>query len=132
MEQFRGYEFTAAVLAVVVASQEPAILTVGRSKVGKLFVLPCATWTEAVVDTYDEGTAAGMRRVTTRTSKEDGLDEGTLLGVLVEQVDEEGKMIGDACLVVTLKSQGVARSQDAAFVVPANEYWRGVVEERRG
>ena len=122
MREFRGYDFIAKRLAEQVAAQEVCILTVGRSKVGRVYVLPLSAWSVALWEAYGGTALDRMQRVTTRTSKRDGLSEGVLLGVLVDQVDAEWKPTPDACLVVTLEGR------DAAVLVPANAYWRGKVE----
>lgn len=124
MQQFRGYEFSAAELSRVTASQQPVILTVGRSKVGQLYVLPMPSWGDTFRAAFGFGAEdeSGLCRVTTRTAKNDGLDEGMLLGVLMGQVDEHGVMAGDACVIVTLGGD------DAAYLVPASRYWQERVE----
>jgi hypothetical protein len=122
MKPFRGYEFTAAELTRVANSQEPVVLTVGRSKVGKLYVLPIQSWSVSIWEIYGGNALDKMSRVTTRTSKSDGLSEGVLLGVLMGQVDENWKPVPDSCLVITLDGD------DSAVLVPANAYWRVRVE----
>ena len=122
MKEFRGFDLSAARLVEQIAAQEVCVLTVGRSKVGRLYVLPIQAWSVALWEAYGGNALDRMQRVTTRTSKRDGLSEGVLLGVLMGQVDAEWKPTPDACLVVTLEHR------DAAVLVPANAYWRGKVE----
>ena len=122
MQEYRGYELSAAALGRELVAGQVCVLTVGKSKVGRLYVLPLAAWEQEFESVYGDGVLARLRRVSTRTASDDGLEESVLLGVLVEQVDVVGQMVGDACLVVRVGGE------DGAILVPANALWRARVE----
>ena len=118
MQEYRGYELSAAALGRELVAGQVCVLTVGKSKVGRLFVLPLATWEQAFVMEFGADVLGDLARVSTRTATNDGLEEAVLLRVLVEQVDVGGNMVATSCLVVRLGGE------DAAILVPANAFWR--------
>jgi len=119
MKELRAYELSAHGLAEAIANQEPLTITIGRSKVARLFVLPKQQWHEAIVQVYGNGAENEAKRVSTRTTR-DELDEATMMSLLMAQVDAEWKPKSFGMLTLD--------GADAAYLVPANEYWRERVE----
>jgi len=119
MKELRAYELSARDLGEMVANQEVSIITIGRSRVARLFVLPLGTWRETIAGIYGEDAENDVRRVSTRTTR-DELDERTMMAILMNQVDENWQPHQFAILTQA--------SADAAYLVPANEYWQKQVE----
>lgn len=121
MREMRSYYFDGAQLDDVNRTQEPAVITVGHSRTGRLFVLPYAAGLPLVESVYGAERIRGALRVNTSTNR-DGMSEAVLLDILTEQVGPDGHVGGGAFAVVT------RLSKDAGFAVPANAYWKAKVE----
>ena len=121
LNEYRGYDLSAKALGSELVAGRICVLTVGKSKKGRLFVLPLVAWKTEFVDEFGQAVFDGLRRIYTRTTTSGGLSEAVLLGVILEQVDAHGNMVGDSCAVVKLTGE------DAAILVPANAFWRARV-----
>ena len=115
LRQFRAYTLNARDLAQAVANQEEFILTIGRSKVARLYVLPRDKWQGAIAEVYGLDAEQEAHRTSTRTTR-DELDEATMMRLLIEQVDKDWQPARFGILTLD--------GADAAYLVPANEYWR--------
>ena len=118
LKEYRTYSLGARELAEAVANQEPLLLTVGRSKVAKFYILPLDKYRPLIIETYGEDAEKDAKRVSTRTRR-DELEEATLMAILMEQVDADWQPARFGVLTLD--------GADAAYLVPANEYWQGRV-----
>jgi len=122
MRKFRSYQFTASILSRLSVQQDVAAITVGRAQAGAVYVLPIASWREMVGRTYHAESIESAARVNTGTAAKGGMSDSVLVDILVNQVGEDGHIVGGTLYIVTLYGN------DAAYLVPANAYWRGRVE----
>jgi hypothetical protein len=130
MQIYRGWKLSAGQLAAHIAQQQVIGFKVGRSEKPRLYALPCATWQEQVDEVYGDAPKYA-KRVDTGTSKEHGLTDGALLDVLTDQCGKEWDARGAVLAIITI-GDGSGGKTDAAYLVPANPYWRGVVEPGEG
>jgi hypothetical protein len=126
MQIYRGWKLSAGQLAAHIAQQQVIGFKVGRSEKARLYALPCATWAKQVDEVYGDAHVRA-RRVDTGTRNDSGLTDAVLLDVLTDQCGKEWDARGAVLAVVTI-GDGSGGKTDAAYLVPANPYWRGVVE----
>jgi len=118
LREFRAYELSARDLADLIANQETAILTIGRSKVARLFILPRDKWRDVIASIYGDCAEKDAKRVSTRTTRGQ-LDERVMMSVLMNQVDAEWQPSRFGMLTLD--------GADAAYLVPANECWQAQI-----
>ena len=121
LREFRAYELSAHDLADLIANQETAIITIGRSKVARLFILPLDRWRETIASVYAEYVGGDIERVSTRTTRGQ-LDEHLMMNILMNQVDTEWRPYRFAILTLD--------GADASYLVPANECWQKQVNNK--
>ena len=121
LREFRAYELSAHDLADLIANQETAIITIGRSKVARLFILPLDKWRDVITRVYGDCAEIGVRRVSTRTTRGE-LDERVMMDILMNQVDTGWRPYRFAILTLD--------GADAAYLVPANECWQKQVNNK--
>jgi len=117
METFSGSQLKAGIFTGLMAQQEPCALTIGHSGTLRLYVLPAQSWSKQIDLLYGEAARKNQGR---HISHRDIRNEAILGDILMNQVDAEHKPYEFA----------VVRSgdMDAAYIVPANPYWREKVE----
>jgi len=69
MQEKRSYDFNGADLGRLMVTQSEAIVTVGHSKEGRLYVLPIAKWHGAMLHAYAVDVLDRAERVSTGTNK---------------------------------------------------------------
>jgi len=98
------------------ARKEPVILALGHSKAIRLYVLPMS-WESAIASYY--GGYPGHADEA-RFSLRDVRSEAVVAPIVMDQYTDDGIPLRYGVITVD--------GADAAFVVPANAYWRALVE----
>ena len=129
MDVLRCRDLSAKKLLRYAARGEVFGLKLSRDPRAVVLGLPLEKHEDAVMGAYgvdDPGAILLAPRVNTGPTADKGLSDRVLLDIAVNQVDEDGDIVGGTIYILTYYGE------DTVALVPASPYWRTRVEREGG